>query len=176
MPACALLSLGSNLGSRWHHLSAAVSALAREDPALACSSVYETAPIGGPAAQGLYLNVVVSLTTDRTPDGLLDLAHELEATAGRVRQERWGARTLDVDLLWFEGVVSKRPELTLPHPRCGMRAFVLVPLAELTGRTPPVPPIDADLLVELAGAKWRDRLRDDIDGVRRVGVLLGSAA
>ena len=95
------------------------------------SSVYETAPVGGPAGQGAYLNCVVVLETDRSAVELLDLAHELEAGANRVRAVRNGPRTLDVDVLLYGDEVSDDPVLTLPHPRMYERAFVLAPLSEI---------------------------------------------
>ncbi|MDQ3757889.1 MAG: 2-amino-4-hydroxy-6-hydroxymethyldihydropteridine diphosphokinase, partial [Actinomycetota bacterium] len=96
MTARAFLGLGSNLGDRWANLRGAVDAL---PDVVAVSPVYETDPVGGPEGQGPYLNCVVMLITDRTPRQLLSLCRELEAAAGRTRSERWGARTLDVDVL-----------------------------------------------------------------------------
>lgn len=126
------LGLGSNLGDRLGHLQFAVDELAAAGcVVLAVSRVYETAPVGGPDGQGPYLNAVVRIGTDLDPWSLLALAHELEAGAGRVRDERWGPRTLDVDLLRCEGFVCADPALTVPHPRMHQRAFVLVPLADV---------------------------------------------
>ena len=124
----AVLALGSNQGDRWQHLRDAVHSL-RSNPAIhsvASSSVYETEPVGGPP-QGAFLNLVLSVTTDLSARALLDVAHHLESVAGRQRIERWGPRTLDVDVISFDTVVSDDPDLTLPHPRAGERAFVLVP-------------------------------------------------
>lgn len=123
----AFLGLGSNLGDRAGHLRRAVAAL---DDVVAVSPVYETAPVGGPE-QGPYLNLVVELDTDRRARDLLELAAELEAAAGRVRTERWGPRTLDVDVLWVEGEQVDEPDLQVPHPRMWARRFVLAPLATL---------------------------------------------
>ena len=95
------------------------------------SPVYETAPVGGPDGQGAYLNCVVALESDREPLDLLAVANRLEDAAGRVRLERFGPRTLDVDILMIEGVSSEDPNLTIPHPRMFERAFVLAPLEEL---------------------------------------------
>ncbi len=128
MSARAFLGLGSNLGDRWANLRGAVAAL---PDVVAVSSVYETQPVGGPEDQGPYLNAVVQLATDRSPRQLLDAAAAAEATAGRVRTVRWGPRTLDVDVLWIDGVRMAEPDLIVPHPRLWERAFVLVPLAEL---------------------------------------------
>ncbi|QYG95672.1 2-amino-4-hydroxy-6-hydroxymethyldihydropteridine diphosphokinase [Iamia sp. SCSIO 61187] len=123
-----MLALGSNLGDRAAHLSRAVDALG--DEVTAVSEVYETAPVGGPD-QGPYLNAVVALRTDRPARDLLARAHELEAAAERVRLERWGPRTLDVDVLWIDGEEVDEPDLVVPHPRMFERAFVLVPLADV---------------------------------------------
>jgi dihydroneopterin aldolase / 2-amino-4-hydroxy-6-hydroxymethyldihydropteridine diphosphokinase len=117
----AALGLGSNIGDRLAHLQAAVDLLAP----LAASAVYETAPVGGPD-QGPYLNAVV-LVDAIDPLRLLRQAHAVEAARARVRAERWGPRTLDVDLLDVGGTVLQTPELTLPHPRAAFRTFVLVP-------------------------------------------------
>ncbi len=128
----AYLGLGSNLGDRLGHLQGAVDGLraAAGVRVAAVSAVYETAPVGGPE-QGPYLNAAVAIDTDLDPWQLLDLAHRLERDAQRVRAERWGPRTLDVDLLWVEGVRLDGADLTLPHPRMRERAFVLVPLADV---------------------------------------------
>lgn len=125
------LGLGSNLGDRDAFLAAALAALRALDPALAVSPVYETAPVGGPQDQGPYLNCVVRVDVDLDPAGVLALAHALEAAAGRTRDVRFGARTLDVDVLLVEGVEQDDPELVLPHPRMWERAFVLAPLEDL---------------------------------------------
>ena len=123
----ALLALGSNLGDRWSHLRWAVDAL---PDVVEVSAVYETAPFGGPD-QGPYLNCVVRLETDLDARGLLELAQNRELAAGRVRGERWGPRTLDVDVLWVDGQTVDEPDLEVPHPRMFERAFVLVPLREV---------------------------------------------
>ena len=117
------------------------------DSRLAVSPVYETAPVGGPAGQGPYLNCVVRLRTRRRPFEVLDVARELEAAAHRVRAERFGPRTLDVDVLFIEGYSSDDPDLTVPHPRLCERAFVLAPLADLDPDLVPV-----DWLERLGGA------------------------
>jgi 2-amino-4-hydroxy-6-hydroxymethyldihydropteridine diphosphokinase len=124
----AFLGLGSNLGDRWAHLRDAAAAL---PDVVAASSVYETDPVGGPPGQGLYLNCVLQLDTALSARALLDVAASAETAGGRVRVERWGARTLDVDVLWIDGVTVDEPDLVVPHPRMWERAFVLVPLAEL---------------------------------------------
>ncbi|MGI8792422.1 MAG: 2-amino-4-hydroxy-6-hydroxymethyldihydropteridine diphosphokinase [Acidimicrobiales bacterium] len=144
----AYLALGSNGGDRWKHLRDAVGSLSN---VLATSSVYETDPQGGPPGQGPYLNCVVVIDTDLTPRQLLGVCHRLESAAGRVREARWGPRTLDVDILIVEGHTVNEPDLAVPHPRMGERRFVLEPLAELA---PELVPEGWDLLggrVQLAG-------------------------
>ena len=128
----AYLGLGSNLGDRRAQLRTAVAAL---PGVVAVSPVYETEPVGGPPGQEPYLNLVVVLETDRSPRQLLELAQDLEAAAGRVRKERFGPRTLDVDILLVGNLCVDEPDLVVPHPRMWERRFVLAPLADLaTGR------------------------------------------
>jgi 2-amino-4-hydroxy-6-hydroxymethyldihydropteridine diphosphokinase len=125
----AFLGLGSNLGDRRRYLRDAVDTL-RAVGLVAVSPVYETAPVGGPD-QGPYLNLVAELRTDRSPRDLLGVCRRLEAAAGRVREERWGPRTLDVDVLWVEGTTVDEPDLVVPHPRMWDRRFVVAPLHDL---------------------------------------------
>lgn len=122
------LSLGSNLGDRRAHLSEALTALGSMVTGM--SSVYGTAPVGGPE-QGQFLNIVVELSTDLSPRDLLGVCRRLESAAERVRVERWGPRTLDVDILWIEGITVDEEDLQVPHPRMWERRFVLAPLREL---------------------------------------------
>jgi len=129
----ALLGLGSNLGDRRQHLRDAVDTLSDPDAGLgfvAVSPIYETDPVGGPD-QDRYLNLVVELDTACSPRELLAICHRLESAAGRVRAEHWGPRTLDVDVLWIEGVTLDEPDLVVPHPRMWERRFVLAPLRDL---------------------------------------------
>ena len=126
----AFLGLGSNLGDRVQYLREAVETLRAVD-LRAVSPVYETEPVGGPGGQGSYLNLVVQLETERSPHELLGVCHRLESAAGRVRDERWGPRTLDVDVLWIDGVTVDDPDLQVPHPRMWERRFVLAPLRDL---------------------------------------------
>jgi 2-amino-4-hydroxy-6-hydroxymethyldihydropteridine diphosphokinase len=124
------LGLGSNLGDRAAHLRVALDALEPEG-LVAVSPVYETDPVGGPDDQGAYLNLVAVLDTDLAPNTLLGLCHRLEQAAGRVRAERWGPRTLDVDVLWIDGDEVDEPDLVVPHPRMWQRRFVLAPLRDV---------------------------------------------
>jgi 2-amino-4-hydroxy-6-hydroxymethyldihydropteridine diphosphokinase len=125
-----MLGLGSNLGDRAGHLRRAVAALRARDRVMGISPVYATAPLGGPA-QGEYLNLAVELDTARSARELLALCMELEDEADRDRTQRWGPRTLDVDVLWIEGVSMAEADLEVPHPRMRERRFVLAPLADL---------------------------------------------
>jgi 2-amino-4-hydroxy-6-hydroxymethyldihydropteridine diphosphokinase len=126
------LGLGSNLGDRRAQIEAALAALGRE-PDLAVRRVagfYRTAPLG-PVNQEWYLNTVAEIATGLEPRALLERTQAIEQSLGRVRQERWGPRTLDIDLIWLEGCTVQDPGLTLPHPGAHLRSFVLVPLREL---------------------------------------------
>ena len=132
MAVVAYLGLGSNLGDRLANLQAAVDALQGE-PALrvaASSRVWETTPVGGPP-QPDYLNAVVRIETDLSARDLLDVARRVESRLGRIRKERWGARTIDVDVLLYDEEQIDEPDLVVPHPRMTERAFVLLPLLEL---------------------------------------------
>lgn len=124
----AFVGLGSNLGDRTATLRTAVAAL---PDVVAVSPVYETEPVGGPDDQPPFLNLVVELATDLSPRELLEIAHQLEAAAGRVRLEPDGPRTLDVDILLVGDLTVDEPDLVVPHPRMFRRRFVLAPLADL---------------------------------------------
>ena len=147
----AFLGLGSNLGDRQAYLREAVSSLSE---VVAVSPMYETDPVGGPDGQGPYLNVVVEIDSDLTARELLGVCHRLESAAGRVRQERWGPRTLDVDILWTDGDPVDEPDLQVPHPRMFERRFVMAPLA--------------DLAPDVVPANWSERAGGR---VRKVGPL-----
>ena len=123
----AILAIGSNLGDREAFLRMAVAELG----AARQSQVWETEPVGGPEHQGPYLNMVVAVHTDLDPFALLRRCHRVERLAGRVRDVRWGPRTLDIDVLFYDDATIETPELTVPHPRVAERRFVLAPLAEV---------------------------------------------
>ncbi|GAA2481626.1 2-amino-4-hydroxy-6-hydroxymethyldihydropteridine diphosphokinase [Streptomyces gobitricini] len=129
-PQRAVLSLGANLGNRLETLQGAIDAL-EDTPGVrvkAVSPVYETEPWGvDPGSQPSYFNAVVLLKTTLPPASLLERAHAVEEAFHRVRDERWGARTIDVDIVAYADVVSDDPVLVLPHPRAHERAFVLAP-------------------------------------------------
>lgn len=126
----AYVAIGSNLGNRREYLRLAVALLPN---VVAVSDVYETAPVGGPADSGPYLNMVVRLRlrSSLDPFQLLDRCLEIERQAGRERRERWGPRTLDLDVLLYDDVLIETDRLTIPHPRMYARPFVLTPLADL---------------------------------------------
>jgi 2-amino-4-hydroxy-6-hydroxymethyldihydropteridine diphosphokinase len=128
----AYVALGSNLGDRVANLQYAVDALAAADgvEVIDVSRVYETAPVGGPP-QDAYLNAVVAIETALDPHELLALGQRVERDAHRVRAERWGPRTLDVDLLLYDDVRLDEADLTVPHPRMWERGFVLAPLRDV---------------------------------------------
>jgi 2-amino-4-hydroxy-6-hydroxymethyldihydropteridine diphosphokinase len=127
----AYLGIGSNLGDRLANLQGAVDGLAATPgiEVVAVSRVYETDPIG--PDQPDYLNAAVAVDTTLSPRALLAVGQALEAAAGRVRDVRWGPRTLDVDILWFGDEEVDEPDLQIPHPRWGERDFVLAPLCDL---------------------------------------------
>lgn len=131
----AVLALGSNLGDRLGTLQGCVQAIGRlpETDVLAISPVYETVPVGGPA-QPDYLNAVLIVQTGLRPRELLQAAHGIEADFGRVRDERFGPRTLDIDIISYSGQICSDPVLTLPHPRAHERGFVLVPWHDIDAR------------------------------------------
>ncbi|MEM0984273.1 MAG: 2-amino-4-hydroxy-6-hydroxymethyldihydropteridine diphosphokinase [Planctomycetota bacterium] len=130
----ALIALGSNLGDRSAHLSAALDAIAQlpDTAIIATSSIHETDPVG-PPGQGPYLNAVCRIETAIEPRELLETLLDIERSRGRDRdqEQRWGSRTLDLDLILYADRVIDEPGLTLPHPRLHERAFVLDPAAEV---------------------------------------------
>ncbi|MBQ6267974.1 MAG: 2-amino-4-hydroxy-6-hydroxymethyldihydropteridine diphosphokinase [Clostridia bacterium] len=146
----AVIALGSNLGDRAGNLRAAVQALDAlpQTAVLQCSGVYETAPVDCAPGDGDYLNAAVRLETAMPPALLLGACLGIEASQGRQRPFRNAPRTLDLDLILYEGAAQTDPWLTVPHPRAAARAFVLVPLWELypDGAAPgfPLPAVPAD--------------------------------
>ncbi len=124
----AYLGLGSNLGDRWSFIRHAVQSL---KGVVAVSPVYETEPIGGPDGQDPYLNLVIAVETAETPFELLNTVRKIEEDAKRERKQRWGARTLDIDILTIGNLQVNSPNLEVPHPRMFDRKFVLVPLRDL---------------------------------------------
>jgi 2-amino-4-hydroxy-6-hydroxymethyldihydropteridine diphosphokinase len=125
----AAIGLGSNLGDRRARLGEAVRRLGESGVVAAVSSLYETAPVGGPE-QGPFLNAVAVIDTALAPRDLLEFCRGVEGEAGRRRRVRWGPRTLDLDLLLYDRAVVNEPGLQVPHPRLTLRRFALEPLAE----------------------------------------------
>lgn len=159
--ARAFIGLGSNLGDRAKTLTEAVAALEGAGVrVVAGSSIYETDPVGGPS-QPRFLNQVIEIDFEGTPRRLLETCQRIELLLGRnrAREERWGPREIDLDVLAVGDAIAKEPGLDLPHPRIAERAFVLVPWAEIAPE------------FEVAG---RGRVRDllaalgAVRGVRRV--------
>jgi len=131
----AYIALGSNLGDRAAHLALARARLAALPASTlrAVSSIEETAPIG-PVEQGPYLNQMAALETELAPAALLDALHDIERAAGRVRDVRWGPRTLDLDIVLFERQTVATEQLTVPHPELPRREFWKRELDELRRR------------------------------------------
>jgi 2-amino-4-hydroxy-6-hydroxymethyldihydropteridine diphosphokinase len=131
--ATGYLGLGSNIGDTRAHLAAAIAALPEHGMrVLACSSLYETAPVGLVLDQPDFLNACVRIETDLGPEDLLDVCKAVEREVGRaVGGPRHGPRVIDVDLLLLGDLEYKSERLTLPHAETGSRRFVLVPLLEL---------------------------------------------
>ena len=128
----AYVALGSNVGDRRAHLALARELLAamQRSRLLAVSSIEETEPLG-PVAQGPYLNQMAAVETELEPEELLDALHAIEREAGRMRRERWGPRTLDLDIVLFEHQRVTTQRLVVPHPELERRAFWQRELAEL---------------------------------------------
>ncbi|OII64086.1 2-amino-4-hydroxy-6-hydroxymethyldihydropteridine diphosphokinase [Streptomyces sp. CC53] len=158
-PKRAVLSLGGNLGNRLENLQGAIDAL-EDTPGVrvkAVSPVYETEPWGvEPGSQPSYLNAVVIVKTTLPPSSLLERAHAVEEAFHRVRTDRWGARTIDVDIVAYADETSDDPALTLPHPRARERAFVLRPWLD----------VEPDATLPGAG-----RVADLLAGVGEAGVV-----
>jgi 2-amino-4-hydroxy-6-hydroxymethyldihydropteridine diphosphokinase len=153
------LALGSNLGDSRAILEAALKTL-DNTPGITLqttSSWYQTAPVGPP--QPDYLNACALVQVELTPQQLLENILNIEAEFGRVRHERWGSRTLDIDILLFDDVILDTPVLQLPHPRMTERGFVLVPLAEIAPDW--VEPVSKKAIAQLVQAV-------DCSGVRRL--------
>lgn len=152
------LSIGSNLGDRFANLQFALDELVKCGcKVVACSAIYETDPVGG-VEQDSFLNLVAIVETELEAKELLQSGLIVENLADRVREVRWGPRTLDIDLIDVLGFSSDTEQLTVPHPRAHERAFVLVPLFEIApewklGGTSPV----SELLAEVENQKVTKR-------------------
>ncbi|MBC8203851.1 MAG: 2-amino-4-hydroxy-6-hydroxymethyldihydropteridine diphosphokinase [Planctomycetes bacterium] len=123
------IALGSNVGDREQNARHAIAMLG-DEPEISIiqqSKMIETQPVG-PIEQGLFINVVIEITTTLSPSALLAICLVIEEKLGRVRAERWGPRTIDLDIILFGSKVLKEPHLTIPHPELLKRSFVLCPL------------------------------------------------
>lgn len=148
-----MIGLGSNLGDRAAWLRRGVDEISDFSEVYAVSGLLETAPRGGPAGQPAFLNAAVLVRDPRPLEVWLAQLLRIEASAGRVRDGRWGPRTLDLDLLWAGSRSVASAELTVPHPRLLERRFALEPLLEL------VP----DAVEPATGAPYRARLSQLLD-------------
>jgi len=146
------VALGSNLGDREKNLKEALKHIAAlpETKVIKSSSIYETEPVGEPKQRPFY-NAVVKIETSLAPERLLQKLQEIEKAFGRVRKEKWGPRTLDLDILLYEQQIIATDKLTIPHPLMAERAFVLEPLAEIDPEAyhPVLEKTAAELLREL---------------------------
>jgi 2-amino-4-hydroxy-6-hydroxymethyldihydropteridine diphosphokinase len=126
------LSLGSNLGDRLRYLRRAIEKIGESDSVVIrkISPVYETDPVGN-SDQSRFLNLVILIKTTLKPLRLLDYLLDIEEKLGRERKEKWGPRTIDLDILLYDELIINSDRLTLPHPRMHQRRFVLVPLAQI---------------------------------------------
>lgn len=152
------VSLGSNLDNPIQHVSLAIEELAMLPLTTrrCISSLYRTPPLG-PASQPDFINAVIGLETELTPHALLQALQAIEQQHGRVRAERWGPRTLDLDILLYASLAQQDATLTLPHPGLTQRAFVLLPLFEIA----------PDL--QLPDGRW---LRDCLKEVNSDGIVI----
>jgi 2-amino-4-hydroxy-6-hydroxymethyldihydropteridine diphosphokinase len=128
-----LLAFGSNSGDREKTIADAWEMLSHTQgiTVLQLSLFYETEPVGGPEAQGMYINAAGTIGTALLPLPLLTELHKIETAFGRIRRERWGTRTLDIDILLYGDTILNTPELTIPHPEMLNRRFVLQPANDI---------------------------------------------
>jgi 2-amino-4-hydroxy-6-hydroxymethyldihydropteridine diphosphokinase len=126
----AYIGIGSNVGDRELHCRKAIELLGEAEKLTAVSSLYCTEPVGYQEQED-FINAVVAVETNRSPEELLNLCRSIEDRLGRKREIRWGPRTADLDILLYGDRVVNLPGLVVPHPRMAERKFVLVPLAEI---------------------------------------------
>ena len=157
-----LLGLGSNFGDREGNIRQAINILATT-PGIGIdrmSSLYATEPVGV-TDQPEFLNAVISITTNLPPGDLLKICLSIEAELGRIRQQRWGPRNIDIDILLYNDIILDLNWLTLPHPCLHERAFVLIPLQEIA---PDLPVYQGKTAAELlqtcdsSQVKWHSQL------------------
>jgi 2-amino-4-hydroxy-6-hydroxymethyldihydropteridine diphosphokinase len=130
MKRAVVLSLGGNKGDREQLLNQAIAEIKIHFEVVSISGIYRTSAWGG-VAKGEFLNQVAVIRTDRNPEQTLHVIQAIEAKLGRTRQEHWGDRTMDIDILYFGDCVMDTERLKIPHPFMAQRKFVLIPLAEL---------------------------------------------
>ncbi len=160
LPVTAFIAFGGNLGNCCDNFIVARQQFDQAGVVVVASSpLYKTKPVGGPAGQPDYLNAVVQVETTCSALQLLELCLRIEDNAGREREQRWGARTLDLDLLLYDNLVCDLAHLVVPHPRLHQRQFVLEPLCVLAGGQihPTLHSSFAELLQQLL-------VQDDVDG------------
>ena len=126
----AVIALGANIGNPQENLDLAIALLREATDVKKVSTYHSTAPVGGPE-QDNYINAVVTLESELPAADLLSLLHGIEKSMGRVREERWGPRIIDLDLIQYGGLLVSDEKLTLPHPRAHERRFVLAPWFEI---------------------------------------------
>jgi 2-amino-4-hydroxy-6-hydroxymethyldihydropteridine diphosphokinase len=127
------IGIGSNLGDRRKNIQLALNVLKEKKDIIVekVSPFYETLPVGGPPRQGKFLNGVIEISTTLTPQELLKVLQEIEKALGRVRKERWGPRTIDLDILFYGDLIVNEERLIIPHPLMHKREFVLKPLLRI---------------------------------------------
>jgi 2-amino-4-hydroxy-6-hydroxymethyldihydropteridine diphosphokinase len=126
-----VLGIGGNKGDRASYLSKAIEALSKQVTFISCSQIYESEAWGGVAQNGNFLNQVLLIQTSLEPLALLQVTQSIELELGRTREQHWGDRTIDIDILYFGELVSTDSRLLLPHPYLSERRFVLQPLVEI---------------------------------------------
>lgn len=126
-----VLGIGGNKGDRAAYLKKAIEALSKQVTLVTSSQIYETEVWGGVATNGNFLNQVICIQTDLEPISLLKLIQKIELDLGRTREQHWGDRTIDIDILYFGSEVWNTPTLSIPHPYLAQRTFVLLPLVEI---------------------------------------------
>ena len=134
MPPAALIAIGSNLGTPKKNCIEAIDIISSSPgiKIISKSSFYQTAPVGN-TEQNWFINSVIKISTRLNPDILLAVLLEIESKMGRIRKEKWGPRIIDLDLLFYDNLIIKKKDLTLPHPEIQKRNFVLQPLNEIEG-------------------------------------------
>ncbi len=126
-----VLGIGGNKGDRASYLSQAIEALSKQVTIISCSQIYESEAWGGVAQNGNFLNQVLLVQTSLEPLALLQVTQAIEIELGRTREQHWGDRTIDIDILYFGELISNKPQLILPHLYIAERRFVLQPLVEI---------------------------------------------